>query len=103
MSDKRKYLQEVSDVSIGPFGVRPWNFKQGAFLTNYKNVHNLSNVVAMSCSYDQEIGLGHLVKVDWGTEEVVLKCLKKATPSYSFPFYTFIGLNNDYFPDVVAT
>ena len=72
---KWTYLQEVSDVSIGSFRVWPWNFKQGALLTNNKNVHKLSDVVAMSGSYNQEICLWHLVQVDWGTEEVILKRL----------------------------
>lgn len=49
-SGKYKYLQEVSNVSVGSFGIGPWNFKQGALLTNYKNIHNLSDVVAVPCS-----------------------------------------------------
>lgn len=75
-------------MSIGSFGVRPWNFKQRALLTNYKNVHNLSNVVAVSCSYNQEISLGHLVKVDWSTEEVVLESLRKRHTIIQFAMIT---------------
>ena len=64
-------------MSVGSFGVGPWNLKQGALLTNYDNVHYLSNVEAVSRSQNQEIGLGHLVQVDWSAEEVVFKRLKE--------------------------
>lgn len=95
-------------MSIGSFGVRPWNFKQWALLTNYKNVHNLSNVVAVSCSYNQEISLGHLVKVDWSTEEVVLESLRKRHTIIQFAmiteqrFYIYMH-RSGYFADTVLT
>ncbi len=62
-------------MSVGSFGVGPWNLKQGALLTNNEYVHNLSNVVAVPCSKNQEVSLWHLVQVDWRAEKVVFKCL----------------------------
>lgn len=73
---KETHLQEVSDVSVGSFGVGPWDFNQGTLLTNYKNVHDLSNVVAVARSKDQEVSLWHLVQVDWSAEKVVFKRLR---------------------------
>lgn len=77
------HLQEVSDVRIGSFGVGTRNLKQGALLTNYNNINNLSDVVAMSRSQNQEIGLWHLVQVDRSSEKVVLKCLEEKTKRVS--------------------
>lgn len=71
------YLKKVPDVSVCSFGIRTRNLKQGALLAYYKNVCKLSNKVAVSCSENQEICLRHLVQVNWSSEKVVFKCLKK--------------------------
>lgn len=76
-SSSKQYLQEVSDVSVGTFGVWTRDFEQGALLTNNKNVHELSDVVAVPSSDNQEICLWHLVQVDRGTEEVIFKSLRE--------------------------
>lgn len=63
-------------MSVGSFGVGPRDFNQGTLLTDYENVHDLSNVVAVSRSKDQEVSLRHLVQVDRSAEKVVFKCLR---------------------------
>lgn len=71
------HLKKVSDVGISSFWVWSRHLKQGTFLANHKNIHNLPYVVTMSCSQNQEICLWHFVEIYWCPEKIVLKCLKR--------------------------
>ena len=74
---RKVYLQEVSDMGVGSFGVGSRDLIERTLLSNHKDVHQLSDEVALPCTQHQEICLWHLVEVDGGAEKVVLKSLKE--------------------------
>lgn len=77
LSASHSYLEKVSNMCIGPFGVGPRNFEQGALLANHKDIHQFPNIVTLSCPNDKEISFWHLMKINWSTKKIVLKCLAK--------------------------
>lgn len=62
-------------MCVGPFGVGSRDLKEGTLLTHHENVHNVSDVIAVSRPQNQEVRLPHFMEVDRSTEKIVLKGL----------------------------
>lgn len=64
-------------MGVGTLGVWSWHLVERALLTNHDDVHDFTNVVSLTSAQHQEVRLGHLVQVDGGAKQVVLKGLGK--------------------------